>query len=154
MFINAIELPNPVMFTVSQAYIAHQNLVLSGYQMTKILRTPTEGGSAYAQLRYLLRFQFEDLTISDYDLFETAWSDLVFDYCTLKLAGLGINLTTYPGGSTLTDAVWVTAAPNFAPSYEVVQGTAKGQNGAWEGPYLYKATWSVLSGDMRYSEIG
>lgn len=154
MFINAIELPNPVLFTGSEAYVAQTNAVIGGIHLTKILRTPTEGGTAYAQKRALLRFQFEDLTISDCALVDAAWFALTLDYCTLQLTGLGMNLVVYPGGGDiLTDAAWVTVAPNAVLTYELYQGTAKGQNGLWEGPYLAKTTWALITGDMRYSTV-
>lgn len=154
MFINAIDIPNPVLFTGSEAYVAHTNAVIGGIHMTKILRQPTEGGTPYAQKRSLLRFQFEDLTISDMYLMETAWFALTMDYCIVKMPGLGMNLWTYPGGGDLLyDAAWMTVAPNAVLTYELYQGTALGKNGLWEGPYLGKATFSLLTGDMRYSTI-
>lgn len=154
MFINDIELPNPVLFTCSQAYIAQQNQVLGGLHITKQLRTPTEGGTAYAQKRALIRLQFEDLTIGDKILMDNAWSTLIYEYCTLQLTGLSMDLVVYPGGGDiLTDAAWVTVAPNATCNYELYQGTAKGINGLWEGPYLMKTMWALITGDMRYSTV-
>ena len=154
MFINSIQIPNPLLMTGTGAYLAHQHSLINGIMFTKLLRTPVGGGQPYAQQRTLFRFQFEDLTISDMYQMELAWLELTMDYCVVKLAGMGVNLTTYPGGATLLDAIYATAAPNAVNAFELYQGTALGLNGVWEGPYLGKATWALLTGDMRYATGG
>ena len=155
MFINSIQIPNPVTFSISEAYITYMNQVIGGIHLTKVLRTPTEGGTPYAQKRALMRFQFEDLTISDCQLMDAAWFALTFDYCTLQMTGLNRNMVVYPGGGDIAnDSAWVTIAPNAVCGYELYQGTALGLNGVWEGPYLAKTSWALITGDMRYSTIG
>lgn len=154
MLVNSIQIPNPLLVTGTAAFLAHQHSLINGVMLTKILRTPVGGGAAYAQKRTLLRFQFEDLTISDMYQMETAWLSLTMDYCVVQLTGLGINLTSYPGGATVLDAVYATAAPNAVNAFELYQGTALGINGLWEGPYLGKTTWALLTGDMRYATGG